>query len=320
MRDYRWVGAPVLTFVLAALMVGAVAHLIKLLVPQPGAQADTYRHLRLQVELLAITGAFGGLIYGLIADKGALRWTWFDPQQSFVFITGALADALIGVGGAWGVFLVLGRTLRLEETPDDMLVLIGLGVVAGFGARTLLVALSRNLERMAEVREQARAEARQEVKLATSRQLPYTAGVTAQTVAGMFDATEPAMRPRLKGTLEGSIEQIEAALQVAPRQVELYWHLGALKKRLALIVPETKRALLLEAIEACTRALDIDKRLAWAYYNRACYRALDERPVAQVADDLKSAVAIDGGFKNTASNDEDLAAYVHQPEIASILA
>lgn len=305
----RWAGPPLFTLFLGALVTLAFRYFVSLV----GGNIT----LRLHLVILAVTGALGGVVYSLIGNRGAVRWAWPDEKESVLLQCGTLADAIVGVGGAWGIFLVLGRSMKPVDKVEDtegVLVLIGLGVVAGFAARSLLHLLARRLQEMIgekEVQETARKETRK-------TGLP-TIFSHAKTVVEIFDRADEQARASLRVVLEDALRATEAALTSWPDETSLYGVFGAIKKRLALIRPEARRALLDEAISACSKALELDSGLAWAYYNRACYKALNRIGADAILPDIRKAIELNPDFKQRFLRDSDLEDYREHEEIRAVL-
>jgi len=133
-----WIAPIILSVIVGFLIILALRYFLTL------TEADAT--LRRYLTILSFTGALGGIIGRAIADDRLLNLMWFDPTDRAGVKCGIIADGVIGLGGAWGVFLVLGRSMQLGTNTEDLMVLIGLGVVAGFTARTLLQALGEGVE------------------------------------------------------------------------------------------------------------------------------------------------------------------------------
>ncbi len=307
----RAAGALAATSVVAAAVVLGVGYLLSII-----PETDPKVPLTLYLKVLAITGALGGIVAGVMSNDGKIKWT-LPHHENLVFLDmGINGDAVVGITGAWGVLMVLAKSVKFDGA-DGLLFLVGLGVVAGIGSRKLVEVLTRQLERIL-----TRAEAQDIAKNQASAAGQYAALSSANMAAELFDAApDQTGRQRLRGVVEKALAYVEPLVATA-RSADLYIGSAALKKRLAMIAAtdEGKGRLLEEAIGLCTRALEVNSDSEVAYYNRSCYRVLrslmpprNNDLLRLGLDDLSRAIELDGGNRQLAWGDSDLLALREEP-------
>jgi tetratricopeptide (TPR) repeat protein len=261
---------------------------------------------------------------------------------------------LIGIAGAWAAFFILGRALSLSNKPEDVLTLVGLGIATGFAGKPLLKLLSRKAieqlasetaERVAadKAREVAADKAREEVKASAPdvvRQAKEGVQATATEVATVkggiaedygdskriIDLIELSdMDKALEGKLVAKAEdEARTVLRNEPKSAQVLIALAVVLRHKADLLPpgpDAERSKLMnEAVECCSRAIEIRQDLDWAYYNRACYTALSNGSASQVADDIRKAIELLPENKELLNDDADLAEYKSSfPEVAAAL-
>lgn len=283
-------------------------------------------NLTLYLRLLAFTGALGGIISGLIETQGKLLLCRYSKDGNG-FECGAIADMLIGIGGSWGVFLVLSRFIRPDtaegsELTGYMLSVVALGVVAGFSSRALLGSLRGTLLGMAQSAAQSTAE--RVVKETMPGEVRSTAEKVSDSgnVRALLEVADTMPPGPERDVRLASAEAIaQESLQRHPDNATLLIFMGAIRKRQAVAAPADKKdELLRQAIELCTRAAALEPANWVAYYNRACYRALRNEPVGPILEDIDAAIRLNPDAKRRLPGDPDMAqAKRDHPEILARL-
>lgn len=272
------------------------------------------------LRVLAVTGGLGGgLVSGFIRNDRRLILCAYPLNGNTRQIEcGTVADAVIGIGGAWGVFFVLGRSMRLGEGVEDLMTLIGLGVVAGFSARSLLSTLGDKV--LGEARSVAQETAKETVRAQIYKTEDYS---DIKDASMLVDISDTLASPEAKSDFLAKAEGV--AVQLLSKDasnLQVLLLLGYIKKRQGLLpgVPtDGKNQLLDEAISFCSRAITLAPDREMSYYNRACYKALRGLSVTSVLEDVEKAIALLPENKGLFSTDPDLAAYKDKPEIAARL-
>ena len=295
----------------------------------------------IELRVLAFSGALGGFVSGFIEDRRLHLCVYpVDGKQQIEF--GALADVVTGVAGAWGIFFVLGRTLSLGATPNDALTLIGLGVVAGFGAKSLLVVLSERAKKAVETAKQVAMATATEVaatkaaEVATTTATQVAVGAAkesgkkaedysdSQRITAVVDLSKIETDITRRTQLLAIAEDIaNTVLEKTADSPQVLVALARVERAKADLLPPEKAAekqeLLKKAVQQCSRAVEIRPDLEWGYYNRACYKALTGEPASSVAEDVREAVKLLAENRTLFLHDDDLAKYWNLPEIAALL-
>ena len=312
-----WMPPIILTLIVGVLIILALGYFFTL------TEADGT--LRRYLTILAFTGALGGIIGRVIADDRLLSMMWFDAGDRAGIRCGFIADSLIGLGGAWGVFLVLGRSMQLGTRTEDLMVLIGLGIVAGFTARTLLKTLGENIERQVRQNQQHISQLQRQTERSRAVQMSNLAQIIYTDVESTFtefdnasDIQKRAMRDRLE-ELQGTIERL---VQSDPESAEALHALARVKRRLAMIATgDNRESLLGQSISLLGDAIQRDPQNDYLYYNRACFRSLlASPPIPAIRDDIQQAIQLSPENKELFRTDPDLDTVRDAPEIAAVLA
>lgn len=274
----------------------------------------------LYLRTLAFTGGLGGIISGFIQNDRKLLLCSYSGEDSRTIDFGSLADALIGMGGAWAAFLVFPRAMRLESGVEDVLPLIGFGVVAGFGARSLLTTLRDKLlgEARGEARFVAEKTAQEAVRGVTERAGDYADSGDVRLLVDLADASTGQTKV---DALKRAESLAKNYLSKSPRSPQVLVAFALVKKRLAMLteVEADRNALLDEAISLCSTALELRPGLEVAYYNRACYKALRRVTVTSILADMDRAIALLPDNRELFREDSDLASVRDYPEVAARL-
>lgn len=87
--------------------------------------------------LLVVTlfGAFGGLLYAMKEKK--LELPDFDANNKRIYKLGWISDCLAGIAGAYVVFLIVPGNFKPDE-PFEMIKILGLAIVGGYGGQPLM--------------------------------------------------------------------------------------------------------------------------------------------------------------------------------------
>lgn len=334
-RTLGWLSPVVITVIIGGLIFLAISYFLSFI--EQNLKDSKGAELRFYLAVLAITGALGGVISGFIENNRTFHCIWADEEDRRFLRCGSLADGLIGLGAAWGVFLVLGRSLRVGTQPEDMLVLIGLGVIAGYGGKLLLRILTLYIQDMVQAKE-AREEAREANRRITGRvelleprvellepSIDYsnidTITDTVDAITGIHKSLDNNAKDRIRDILQKAHRIAEGRLQQNPNDPRSYMYLARVKKRLAFIASSNveKNALLNEAISLCDQGLNINPNTEQLYYNRACYKALLHFPIQHIIADMKKAIELNPDNKKFFKEDSDLQEIHEQPEIKELL-
>ncbi|HWX83786.1 MAG TPA: hypothetical protein VNZ48_09335 [Xanthobacteraceae bacterium] len=262
------------------------------------------------VAFILICGFFGGLasyfafcIYG---TDGAFREKFhikFGPGLLFTTLNG-----IIGIAGAFAIqVLLLGmRFYDKKPQPSDFIYLAAICVIGGFAARSFLTQVSqmfaRQMKQEIEENKKKIEETKQLAERTQSRQIIM--------LASMSDNPE---------LLKFVVTAAESALEGNPDDGALIIAKGAALKRLDRVQ---------EAIDTLTPYIqkhpsgsDVDKyNIATAFFNRACYNALLNRP-EHAFDDLKRSLELSedlSGDKHRAADDPDFASLSGDPRFIQL--
>lgn len=302
------------------------------------------------LRILAGAGALGGFISHFVHPPGDARPLNADRVSLFNarlllcdFVVengrlqiegGFLASMVTGIGGAWGVLFVLAKamnigvpeatssqSLKAQLLPGDLLTLVGLGVVAGFSATTLLRFLAKRLEDtvgrqdLQDVRREAIGATREAKASVEEKASAGSIGALA-TIAERYDTQDE--RSRL---LEAAHSLAQEYLAERPNSPEVILADAMVWKRLAEKNPDAaaKEDQYTKAINLCSEASRISPALERAFYNRACYRALKGEDLALVLADMKKAIDLLPENKRIFSTEDDIASIRATPEVKALL-
>ena len=255
-----------------------------------------------------------------------------------------MADALIGVAGAWASFFILARTLSLSTSSDqDVLTLVGLGIITGFGAKAILKQLSDRFQEVikratveankvaADTAERVATQVSTEQTKETATEIATEKGGVAEDygdskrIIDLIDLSEMQTDKTITGKLISKAEdEARAVLRDKPKSPQVLAALAVVPRHKADLLPAGSAGeqdkLMKEAIDYCSQAIALRPDLDWAYYNRACYRALNKGSVTQVEEDIKKAIELLAENQKLLSGDSDLDEYKRSyPEVAAAL-
>jgi len=330
--------AVLLTALLAALLVLAVKQFL-------GFFADPVLS---DLQILAWTGALGGLVAHFsrrapdnnssLADAdSADKSSFFNPKLmlcNFAFVedsphieAGFLASIICGIGGAWGVLFVLAKAMNIGigTGVGDNLTIVGLGVVAGFSSTTLLRALAKGLENSVGkqyVDSAVQGADKRATAVAQEAGAAAEENATAKIVSSMALVADknddPGERVKL---LEAAHSFAQKCLNESPNSPEVFLANATVQRRFAEKNPDNSQraAQYAKAIDLCSDALKIEPNLERAYYNRACYRTLNNDDITLIIADMKKAISILPENKQIFSEDPDIASIRDRPEVKALL-
>ena len=267
---------------------------------------DPHGELGMYLKILVATGTFGGVLRALFAREGSLELATLDMSKNPRLKVGTLGDILIGIGGSVAVFFVFANSIRLDASVGSMLMVISLGIIAGFAGRNVLILLQDKMQRqLLAVEKKAEDAGKAALELSTAK----SCYAIAQSLLLAYDTTSvPADRRR--PVLDQAIDQLHEALKADPKYTKAMTLLGYAKKRLALLdttEPHVRRKLIKESVEHCQEALEKDPDLAVAYFNLACYQTLLwEDPPKAIIESLERAVGLKPSYLSDLK-DPDLA-------------
>lgn len=273
--------------------------------------------LVLDLRTLAVTGGLGGVISGFIRNERRLILCAYPSNGTRHIECGSLADAAIGLGGAWGVFFVLGRSMRIGTNVEDLLTLVGLGVVAGFSARALLATLRERV--LGEARSVAIETAKETVKARAEQTESYSDASAVAVLVQVSDTLAgPEPKTQLLKNAEGRANELIAR---DPNDAGALILLGNVKKRLALLAdaPAERNRLIDEAIGLSTRVVELRPTAYAGYYNRACYKALRGAAIGAILPDIDKAIELSPEAKALLQQDPDLAGVRNAPDLLTRL-
>jgi len=272
---------------------------------------------------ISVGGMLGGFVFSFMQPPiGRISLARFYLNEHSVSL-GVLTDILIGLTAAYTLFFLLSGVFDFPTTsPADLskvLKFFGLAIAAGLAGKAVLARIPSEIERrLTEL--QGNTVAIQEEQAQLKGNTEAIAEATAQLKEEKAQLEADFARTRMKLNLllgedsaqegkryadEGKIDeaeekfaQAEALMTGDPDSPDALVAKGYLRKRQGRIQ---------EAIEFCTQAIEKDANMEEAYYNRACYRCLDNRAAEEIVDDLRKAIELAPDNRRLAREDEDLA-------------
>jgi tetratricopeptide (TPR) repeat protein len=273
------------------------------------------------VSFILIFGFFGGLasyfafcVYG---TDGAFRDKFhIKLGPAFLFTT---LSGIIGIAGAFAIqVLLLGMRFydkNPEPQPSDFIYLAAICVIGGFAARSFLNQVSQMFARQIKQEIEETKQKIEETKQLAERTTDSSEEQARQIImlASMSNNSDPK-------SLEFVVKAAESALKKNPDDGALAIAKGAALKRLNKIQ---------EAIDTLTPYIQKHSsdsegdryNISTAFYNRACYNALLNRP-DQALDDLKHSLELSeniSGDKRLAAADSDFAGLNCDPRFIQLI-
>ncbi len=269
---------------------------------------DRHADLSMYLKIIIATGAFGGMLRSLFSRGESFELTTVDTSSSPRLSAGTFGDILLGIGGSVAVFFVFANSLRLDTSVGSILMVVSLGIIAGFAGRNLLAILQLKIERQVREAEEKAEKAELKAEKAVSLSTAKSYYAIAESLVLAYDA-RVVPGDRQKFVLDQAAHQLEEGLRVEPGYSKAMVLRGVVKKRLAELTTNSdeKKDLWKQAIDHCRDALREDRNLAVAHFNIACYQSLlwEDPPKAIIAN-LELAVKLDPKNINEL-NDPDLA-------------
>jgi tetratricopeptide (TPR) repeat protein len=238
---------------------------------------------------------------------------------------GSVGDTLIGIGSAFAVFFVLSGLVVIKNNLQQIelssiFVLAGMGIVAGAAGKAIFPMLvikmkdlietnkkAANAEKSAVTAQQSAATAQQNVEIA-GKKADDAHAESLKLLDEAFCSTGAAFINTDKDAAEVVYNK---ALGINPR---------SFRAKIGLAMVRKRQNKLQEAIDLCTEAININPDYPFAYFNRACYKSLLEKPVINdFIDDLKIAIELDVTFRERAASDPDFNAVKDIKEFKEII-
>lgn len=297
--------------------------------PQPSPELD---ELKIKVGglglllVIAVAGFFGGLVDGLRSDRqykarlGGKTWEW-----------GSVGDGLVGTAAALALFafaenVFANGALKVYMPVMGFIKMVAWGVLSGYAGTRLLDPLSAKV-----VKQLASDAARAEVRDQAGKD-----DASAESLREAAQAVTQHLERLSRRTGDADDKDIAAPLDVAKRKYELVLKADPANAaaRIGLANVHCYRAEHMEragrsderdkafaaAIKEADDLVKRDSRMAKAYYNRACYKALRAKFTTKAADpeavaDLLRAVELDEHLKDYAKDDDDLTVLRGDPKL-----
>jgi len=114
--------------------------------------------------IITLAGAFGGLLY-TVRDSG-LEFPHRNPDKIHVLNLGWIADCAYGIAGSYVVFLILPTDLNIDLSTGkilDLIKLLALALVGGYGGRSLVDRALANIAKDAEEAKQSAQETKEKM-------------------------------------------------------------------------------------------------------------------------------------------------------------
>ena len=216
--------------------------------------------------IMCAAGAFGGMldVIQLIDVRKLVEQE--GPIVVFTrrFFVALALGAFGGIGGAVAMLFIITATAKLDtgDKPENLLLLISLGMVSGFlGYRVLRSVAMRVEKQIQDVEERTDKKIRE----AESNLKRYTEIIEAVNIGRSVVADRSAER----FALEEAIEKLEALRSQMPDHREINIVLGTIYRKMG----KYRKAIqtLTEALQAMRAKGAKDKDVADVLYNRACY-------------------------------------------------
>jgi hypothetical protein len=263
-----------------------------------GPSLSQWRLVGQYVAVIALTGAFGGFVHGLLA-RSRVKYNVVLPhrgQQPEERDIGIWGDVFIGAAAGTALFWVLdtlfGITVKAAENDAQVtLKMVGLGVLSGYLGMVVLENLSVMFNKKLTT---AQIEADKTVEEAQQLQARIKAASRARQLTPLGDAY------RRWFMWDAAINLYDEAIRIEPANAENYLQksfvyadqgeaaLKELKKEgveseKGRAAQETVNRMYDNAILWAEKAVEADKTSARAYYDRACYKhvrkAVDDKVV-----------------------------------------
>lgn len=267
--------------------------------------------LKTIVSFIVIFGFFGGAAsyfsYCLYGSDGGFRDRFqskFGPAVLFTILNG-----LIGIAGAFAIqLLLLGmRFYDRQPTASDFIYLAAVCLIGGFAARLLLGQVTQMFPR----------QIKQEFDEA--RQLLERTSLGAEEQARQVALLALASDEASPQTLEFVVKTADAALKRNPNDAAFLIARSSALKRLKRLQQAIDT--LNPYLQRFATATAADKTVSNAFYNRASYQALLNRPEPALRD-LKRALELSDNvaeYKRRAGADADFTNLRNNPQFTELV-
>lgn len=250
---------------------------------------------------VGLPAAFGGLLQGLYVSNQRVRTHDGRVQFDRVALT---ISTLFGIGG--GAAAILGllwfEQLTLDSSDENFVLLITLGVVAGFIGNRLLPLVAESLERRIAATEKGSENAVKKAEEAAGQALESANEASkALLFAKAIYAGRESQFKEIQPQFRELVQKNPSDLTVVRRLANLYKRAGKL---------ENAEGVMTDYLGLTGTVENHD--VANALYIRACYRILQSNCPAgedkkqRGLKDLERAFEIDNSYKLDAENDKDL--------------
>jgi tetratricopeptide (TPR) repeat protein len=292
--------------------------------------------LIMQVFLItSCAGAVGGLVSGIIASDNSIRLMSIRKRDlsnaMWQVDLGFVGDMLVGSAAGIAILFFL---YFADNKPKDLsasLHIVPIGLMAGVVSRRVLTGMaSAAVEQLTSQTKQLTSETKQ----LTSQTESLTTGLDqVRRVEQMKELNQEGEQYLQAGQAEklnrairiGKYESARKKFLLAIETMQgghplAFVNLGRTLKCLAGEAGDRqlRKNLLDEAIEAASKAIQGDPAYERAYYNRACYKALNSLPTSAVLDDLRTAIQLFDSNRVFASSDTDFDAIKDDPRFVAL--
>lgn len=263
--------------------------------------------------MIAVSGLFGGLVDGLRSTRSyTFRFSGTTKEL------GTLGDGLIGMLAAIAIFAfadsIFGSALMLGDRIKawQVIKLVAWGVLSGWAGTKLLDDLSNKARDL--IQRQTGTEVAQQLAAVQSgissvreaeQQHTLFLSKLATLAKGVKDDKVEALAKKAVSNYEAVLEKSPSNREARNGLANTLADLGAYYLR-DPADPDEANPRFERAIKLQDALIAEDPGFAKAYYNRACYKAVANRPVAEVTTDLDEAIRRDATFREYARLDVDL--------------
>jgi tetratricopeptide (TPR) repeat protein len=248
--------------------------------------------------LVAAGGTLGGILNGINSKDNKLVLPKILPpsdQNPRMVHLGFIGDIIIGVGAAIAVFLVLTNALNLAAGLKTDITILSISILAGFAGITILKGMSEEF-----------------AKKVTKQIQPRLDSLETQIKEGDKSTSiysEAYAHWKAKSYTE-ALEDINDAIDINPG-IAKYYNLRAMVYR--------RLDRFDDAFNDLAQAVKIDPKYPLPYYNRACYKALKNKPVDEIIADLKIAFGLKASLVEYSQKDEDLGSIRENKDFKALL-
>jgi ribosomal protein S18 acetylase RimI-like enzyme len=282
---------------------------------------------RLQILLWIVgAGAFGGFVDGLLVPRHyRLR------LGNATLELGSLGDALVGATAGVAIFSVADALFNIQidqmDQPAHFVKLVAWGVLSGYAGLRLLQPLTTAV--ITDVAGRSAREAlREEAVVYREASIHTQSGeaVLADFDRERFGAGQGGKTPEDMDRLLNLAEnKFKAALAVETGSPDALRGVGKVFKRRAWLAEQAGDhdgflRLMNEAVDTVSAIISANPQYAFAHYSRACYKALLNKPRADVLADLREAIRLNPAIRQLAPTDPDFEALRENVEFIELTA